>query len=275
MAILTGMATALIALAIFHLHGHVGETVMLAGPHHISLAAQGAQTLMSRYAWKEEPKVQSLLAASITPKNLPCMNYSEGLEALSEATFGCSAHSAITSFNFQNCTDPNRTEIRASYTCLGLGDKIILTATPSYSTACYPAGHIDSWASHDVQCPAGQVLRSFKLTGCGAGKVKTDYWCSDAVMGPASEAYSPCFAAEGMSLDFLDNQGGGCLGTTNGAMTGFQLQSHGCAEGQMHFKYSCARIGMPGECRDGSHCDLYNIGTCQLHPTCYRRLRCS
>eukprot|EP00286_Rhodomonas_abbreviata_P029373 CAMPEP_0181301770 /NCGR_PEP_ID=MMETSP1101-20121128/7607_1 /TAXON_ID=46948 /ORGANISM="Rhodomonas abbreviata, Strain Caron Lab Isolate" /LENGTH=297 /DNA_ID=CAMNT_0023407109 /DNA_START=4 /DNA_END=897 /DNA_ORIENTATION=- len=249
LAMLAGIATALLALSLYDYQQQRQQTrVSLSGvPIPLSTGLE----------------IQRLAAAMplMNVKKGKCTDYLDrGLGSLVDQTVGCPKHSAIVDFGWLNCTDPNRTDFRAKYTCLESGSNI-KEGTPSHSTSCAVGreGTIDAFTGHEVQCPDGQVLRSWHLKPCGKHHVQTDFWCSDATMGPPETVYGECEPLVGKTLDNLDGVQGGCSSSMGSAMTGFELEADGCEEGSLRFRYTCARVGMPGKCRDGSGCDLYNI----------------
>ena len=155
----------------------------------------------------------------------------------------CPANSALTKFRFERC---HGNYFRYVEHC-GKSSDIIQNNENFHQTNCQRnrGEHMEYLDRHNIQCPAGQVLTHFHLTGhgCSHNYMKFQFWCRTAEIGHWKDEDSTCQTLRGHNGEYLDRQRPQCA--SNEVMTGFQLHSGGCRGDGMRFRTRCAKVLMP------------------------------
>lgn len=165
------------------------------------------------------------------------------MEYLDRMNVHCPPHKAITSFRFERC---HGDYFRYVEHCGGNSD-LIESASRYHQTSCQRNRwmRMEYLDRHNVQCPAGEVLTHFRLTGAGCrhNHMKFQFWCRKAELGHWRDEDSSCQALRGKNGEYLDRQRPKC--GAQEVMTGFQLHSGGCRGNDMRFRTRCAKVLMP------------------------------
>jgi hypothetical protein len=169
--------------------------------------------------------------------------FSDTLAFVNKCQVWCPRNTALHSFRFERC---HGDRFKAVYQC-GKKNNIIGTQSKYYQTSCQMARwqKMEYLDRHNVQCPPGEVLTHFQLTGSGCYHwgMRFQYWCRKASISESREEDSTCQLLRGKHAEYMDRQRPECA--SDEVMTGFQLHSGGCAENHMRFRVRCVKVLMP------------------------------
>jgi hypothetical protein len=123
--------------------------------------------------------------------------------------------------------------------------KLTRTGSTGRKTGCHVAKNkqLQYLDRQKVQCEASEALEQFKFDGTGCrepGKFRYEFRCGKLKNGFSRtfEKMTPCGAARGGDLQYLDRQNVKC--DTGSVLTGFTFGQFGCGGGDMRYKYQCA-----------------------------------
>jgi hypothetical protein len=154
----------------------------------------------------------------------------------------CPAGSAMSYF-YLDRSGSNRDNVRYEFTCLSSGNVQstgITNKTTSYNSTSGKKS-VNYLDRHNVNCPTGTLLKSFKLQRSGS-KIRYAYSCTPAKTLCCKNVSTGKTDMGNKSFFYLDRQRSvGVEGSNKWAMKGFRLQSNYSPD-KIYYKYELCQV---------------------------------